>query len=145
MYLEIPSVPFAGCAMDCIGPLPASLKGHRHTLAFISLLTSYLITVPLKTKTADKVSIAYIKEFVLKTLYSKLTLQDNGTEFKNKQLMSVFNLLGIQCIYSNLYYPKGNSRVENVPNFLKHTIAKVAYGNQLEWDAALPLVTYFLT
>ena len=39
MYLEIPKVPFAGCAMDCIGPLPATSKGNRHVLMFIYLLT----------------------------------------------------------------------------------------------------------
>ena len=32
MHLEIPKVPFTGCAMDCIGPLPATSKGNRHTL-----------------------------------------------------------------------------------------------------------------
>ena len=52
----IPQVPFAGCPMDCIWPLPTSSKGHRHALTFICLLTTYLITVPLKTKTADEVS-----------------------------------------------------------------------------------------
>ena len=30
MHLEIPQVPFASCAIDCIGPLPTSSKGHRH-------------------------------------------------------------------------------------------------------------------
>ena len=30
-------------------------------------------------------------------------LQDNGTELKNDQVMSVFDTLGIKCIYSNLY------------------------------------------
>ena len=54
MHLEIPRVPFAGCAMDCIGPLPATSKGNRHMLTFISLLTWYLITVPLKSKTAEE-------------------------------------------------------------------------------------------
>ena len=50
MHLEIPKVPFTGCAMDCIGPLPATSKGNRHTLTFICLITSYLIRVPLKSK-----------------------------------------------------------------------------------------------
>ena len=50
MHLEIPQVPFASWAMDCNGPLPTSSKGHRHVLMFICLLTSYLVTVPLKTK-----------------------------------------------------------------------------------------------
>ena len=66
MHLEIPKVPFASCAMDCIGPLPTSSKGHRHALTFICLLTSYLITVPLKTKMADEVSMATIKDILPK-------------------------------------------------------------------------------
>ena len=45
MHLEIPKLPFAGYAMDCIGPLPATSKGNRHTLTFICLLMSYLIMV----------------------------------------------------------------------------------------------------
>ena len=56
--------------------------------------------------------------------------------------MSVFDTLGIKCIYSNLYYPQGNGRMENVYNFLKHTIAKFLCGSQLEWDDALPLAMY---
>ena len=56
--------------------------------------------------------------------------------------MSVFDSLGIKCIYSNPYYPKGNGRIENMHNFLKCTIAKFRYGNQLEWDDTLPLATY---
>ena len=105
MHLEIPKVPFAGCAMDCIGLLPAISKGNRHTVTFICLLTSYLIMVLLKRKTEDEVSMAYIKEILPKTSCSKFILQDNGTKFKNKQLMSVFHTLGIKHIYSNPYYP----------------------------------------
>ena len=77
--------------MDCIGPLPTSLEGHSHALMFICLLTSYLITVPLKMKMTDEVSKAYIKEIVPKTSCPDFILQDNGTEFKNEQLMLVFN------------------------------------------------------
>ena len=123
MHLEIPKVPFTGCAMDCIGLLPATSKGNRHALMFICLLTSYLIAVPLKRKTVDEVSMAYIKEILPKTSCSKFILQDNGTEFKNDQLMSVFDTLGIKHSYSNPYYPQGNKRIENVHNFLKCTIA----------------------
>ena len=128
--------------MDCIGPLPATSKGPRHAQTFICLLTSYLITVPLKTKTTDEVSMAYMKEILPKTSCPKFILQDIGTEFKNEQLMSVFNNVGIKCIKSNPYYPNGNGRIENVHNFLKCTIAKFTYDSQLECDDALPLATY---
>ena len=43
----------------------------------------------------------YIKEILPKTSCSKFILLDNGTKFKNEQLMSVFNTLGIKHIYSN--------------------------------------------
>ena len=56
--------------------------------------------------------------------------------------MSVFDLLGIKCTYSSLYYPKGNSRIENVHNFLKCTIVKFTYCSQLEWADMLQLAMY---
>ena len=74
----------------------------------------------------------YMKEILPKTSCPKLILQDNGNEFRNEQLMSMFNSLGIKHVYSNPYYPKGNSRVENIHNFLKHTIAKFMCDSQLE-------------
>ena len=73
-----------------------------------------------------------MKEVLPKMLCSKFILKDNGTEFKNEQLMFVFDSLGIKCIYSNPYHPKGNSRIENVYIFLKHTIVKFNYDSQLD-------------
>ena len=87
MHLEILQVPFAGCTLDSIGQLLMTSKTHRYVLTFICLLTSYLITVPLKVKTAHEVSKAYIKEVLPKTSCSKFILQDNGTKFKKDQLM----------------------------------------------------------
>ena len=142
LHLEILQVPFAGCMMDCIGPLPATSNVHQYALTFICILTSYLITIPMKTKTTDEVSMAYMKEILPKPSCPKFILQDIGTELKNEQLMSMFNNLGIKCIYSNPYYPKSNNRIENVYNFLKCTTAKFTYDSQLEWDDALPLATY---
>ena len=56
--------------------------------------------------------------------------------------MSVFDTLHIKRIYSNPYYSRGNNRIENVHNVLKHTIAKFMHDSQLKWDDALPLTTY---
>ena len=82
MHLKISQVPFTGCAMDSSGQLPTTSKGNRFALPFICLLTSYLITVPLKMKTANEVSMAYIKEILMKTSCCKFILQHNGTKFK---------------------------------------------------------------
>ena len=91
---------------------------------------------------ADEVSMAYIKEILPKTYCSNFILQDNGTKFKNEQLMSVLDTIGIKCIHSKPYYSQGNGRIENTHNFLKCTIMKFTYGSQLKWDDVLPLATY---
>ena len=44
---------------------------------------------------------AYMKEILPKTSCPKFILQDNSTEFRNEQLMSMFDSLGIKHIYSN--------------------------------------------
>ena len=54
----------------------------------------------------------------------------------------MLNSLGIKHIYNNPYYPKDNSRIGNVHNFLKGTLAKFTSDSQLEWDDALLLATY---
>ena len=92
LHLEIPQVQFKVYVMDCNGPLPTTSKGCRDALAFMCLLTSYLIMVLLRTKTADEVSRGYMKEILPKTSCPIFILQDNGTEFRNEQLMSVFDL-----------------------------------------------------
>ena len=53
----------------------------------------------------DEVTMKFIKNILPKTSCSKFILQDNGTKFKNEQLMSVLDTLGIKHIYSNPYYP----------------------------------------
>ena len=83
----------------------------------------------------------YMKEILPKTSCPKFILQHNATKFRNEQLMYIFDSLGIKHIYSNLYYPKGNSRIENIHSFLKCTIATFMYDSQPEWDDALPLAT----
>ena len=58
---KFPQVPFADCAVDTIGLLPTTSKGNKYMLTFMCLVTSYLIAVPRKSKTAEEVTMAYIK------------------------------------------------------------------------------------
>ena len=46
-------------------------------------------------------------------------LSDNGTEFKNKILNEICNQLGIEMLFSSLFHPQGNAKMENVHNCLK--------------------------
>ena len=117
-------------------------RGNKYASTFMCFLTSYLIAVPLKSKTAEEVTMAYIKHILPTTSCNTFILQDKGTEFKKSQLVATFKSLGIKPIYSNTYTPQGNSRLENAHNFLKHTISKFLHSSTLEWDDILPIATY---
>ena len=67
---------------------------------------------------------------------------DNGSKLKNSQTNTVLKQLGIKCIYSNPYWPQGNSRIENVHNFLKRTLTKFLSSSDAEWDKVLPFTFY---
>ena len=134
MHLKIPQVPFVGCAVDTIRLVPTTSKGNKYALTFMCLLTSNLITVPLMSKTAEEVTMAYIKHILPTTSCSTFILQDNGTEFKNSQPVATFKSLGIKPIDSNPHRSQSNSKLENAHNFL--------HSSMLEWDDILPIAAY---
>ena len=102
------------------------------------MLTGYVFCVPLKTKTSEEVTQAYIDHVYSKFGGSLKIISDNGTEFKNKIFEQVAKELGVQYkLYMLPYHPVTNCWIEGFHAFLKACIAKhVAL--QLEWDVLVP-------
>ena len=142
LHLEIPKVPFTCIAIDTIGKLSTTSLGNRYALTCIDLLTSYIIAVPMPDKTADSVVEVYLSGILSKARTSMVCLLDNGSELKNSQTNTILKQLGIKYIYSNPYWPQGNSRIENVHNFLKRTLTKLLSSLDTKWDKVLPFACY---
>ena len=106
----------------------------------MDLLTSYLITVLMKSKSADKVTMAYLKKILPISSCSVYILQNNRTEFRNKQLLDTFKSIGVKPISSSPYYLCSNGKLENSHNFLNHSIAKFLHNT--EWDDIIPIAMY---
>ena len=104
------------------------------------MLTGYFFfCIPLKTKTAEEVIQAYIENVYSKFGRSLKILSDNGTEFKNKMFEQVSKELCLEYkLYTLLYHPASNGRIEGFHAFLKACIAKHV-ATQLEWDVLIPL------
>ena len=88
-------------SMDLIGEfhLPTSRK-HRYALTVICMLTGYVFCVPLKTKTTEEVTQAFIDHVYSRFGGSLKILSDNGTELKNKIFEQVAKELGVENINS---------------------------------------------
>ena len=66
-------------------------------------------------------------------------LTDNGSEFKNKEMHKVCDTLGLKHIFSPVYTPQSNGRLEGWHRFFKACIAKHIRGSGVEWDELVPL------
>ena len=96
----------------------------------------------MKSKSADDVIHAYVETILLKIGPSRLILTDNGTEFKNDTMSCVLIRLNTEHKFTTIYFPRGNSRLENSHALLKRSISKYIDLLDIEWDKCLNLATY---
>ena len=96
----------------------------------------------MKLKSADDVIHAHIETILPQIGPSRFILMDNGTEFKNDTMKSVLIRLNTEHKFTTVYFPRGNSRLENLHTLLKRSISKYIDLLDVEWDRCLNLATY---
>ena len=140
LHFDVATFPMQFISMDLIGEFhPPTIRKNRYALTVICMLMGYVFCVPLKTKTAEEVTQAYIDNVYSKFGGSMKILCDYGTEFKNKIFEQVARELGVKYkLYTPPYHPASNGRIEGFHAFLKACIAKHVTP-QLEWDILVPL------
>ena len=140
LHFDVATFPMQFISMDLIGEFyPPTTKGKRYALTVKCMLTGYVFSIPLKTKTAEEVLQAYIDNVYSKFGGSIKILSDNGTEFKNKIFEQVAKELGVVYkLCTPPYHPASNGRIEGFHAFLKACISK-HIAPQIEWDDLVPL------
>ena len=132
-------IPMEFISMDLVGRFTRTTSGHEYALTMICMLTGYMFCIPLKMKSAEEIVEKYLTHVTFTFGVSRKILSDNGTEFKNSLFEEVAKQLGIECkIYSPVYRPQANSRIEGFHKFLKECIS-MHLVRSLEWDDILPL------
>ena len=139
-HFEVPSLPMEFICMDLVGPIsPQTSKGNRYMLTVIDMMTGYTIAVAIPDKRAETVCKAYRDNVYCTFGRSSRILTDNGTEFKSKEMRQICEELDIKQVFSPVYTPQANGRLEGWHRFLKSCIAKHIRGAEVEWDDLIPL------
>ena len=99
-HLEIPQVPLAVLAMDTIGHLPFTSRGHQWVLTAINMHMSYVFAIPMKEKSAENVVQVYLYGIFTHKGGSMAILSESGTEFKNTVLDNACKQFGIKILLS---------------------------------------------
>ena len=97
------------------------------------------MAIPIPDKSAKTVCDAYRTHIYCIFGGSSRILTDNGTEFKNEQFNELCAQLEIKRVYSPVYTPEANGRLEAWHRFFKACVAKHVRGNAAEWDEVVPL------
>ena len=77
----------------------------------------------MKSKSADGVIHAYVENILPQIGPSRFILTDNGMEFKNGTMGNVLNRLNMEHRFIAVYFPRGNSRLENSHALLERSIS----------------------
>ena len=94
-----------------------------------------MIAVPIKDKSANTVCDAYRSHIYCTFGGSARILKDN----KNEQMDEMCKQLHIKRVYSLVYTPEADGRLEAWHHFFKACVAKHIRGNAAEWDEVILL------
>ena len=119
---DIPDRPFDKIAIDLVSDLNVSASGNQHILTIIDHLMGWPEAFPIPDKKADTIVCVIISNYLPIHMCPHFILSDCGTEFKNQSMDNVLQQLGMDCIFSALYHPQSNGKLEVFPKYLKPTL-----------------------
>ena len=139
--MPIIETPFNRLALDIVGPLPKTNRGHRYNLVLVDYATRYPEALPLRTPTAKTVA----KELML--LFSRVgiareVLTDQGSYFMSRVMRELLSLLQVKQLPMSVYHPQMDGLVERFNKTLKQTLKKAMVVDGKNWDQLLPHVLF---
>ena len=139
--LPIIDVPFARIAMDIVGPLPKSARGHRYILVILDYATRFPEAIPLRAATAKAIAHELLMLFS-RVGIAKEILTDQGTCFMSSVLSKLYQWLKIKRIRTSVYHAQTDGLVERFNKSLKHMMKKLIDTDGKDWDQLLPYVLF---
>jgi hypothetical protein len=110
--------PFETIAADIIGPLTRSPEGYQCLLNFIDLYTSWPESIPLRTFTAEELSLAFERIIIARHACPDNVLTDRGTNFTSKLFKQICARYKIRHLLSTAYHHQTTGKVERFHKFM---------------------------
>ena len=133
--------PFKRIALDIVGPLNKSGRGHKFILVLCDYATKYPEAVPLKTIDSETVASAMIEIFSRVGIPYEI-LTDQGSNFMSSLMCQLCKLLNIKKLNTSPYHPQANVLVENFNGTLKKMLKCYAQEEPADWDKHIPYVLF---
>ncbi|XP_076873239.1 uncharacterized protein LOC143523013 isoform X2 [Brachyhypopomus gauderio] len=135
--------PFELIGMDLIGKLVPTKTGNQYICVLIDYLTKWPQAYPLRSKSAEEVTVCIVKFFHLFGAPKRI-LSDQGREFVNAINRSVCDRLGIKRSLCSPYHPQTNGLVERMNGTIQSALSKMVGMRPDTWDEYLDAVMFGL-
>ena len=134
--------PFSRINIDLVGPInPSSSSGHKYILTVIDVATGFPEAIPLRNIEAQTVAKALLEVFA-RVGIPKEILSDNGKQFRSLLMERVHRLLGVKPLFSSMYHPQTNGRVERMHSTMKTCLKKMCAEKPRSWDRFVSSVMF---
>ena len=140
MKYDDTSRPLDRVHVDLTGPFNRTKDGkNRYIMVLKDYLTKYVWLIPLRTKGAEEVAVAFVGEFICQAGIPGRVVSDRGNEFVNSLLKNVSRILNINRVSTTPYNPRSDGFVENHNKTLKDQLFHYVDNlRQDDWDVYLP-------
>lgn len=129
-------------AMDIVGPLKETLRGHKYILTAQCLLTKHSWAWPLSNYTAESCANVFLKHYICRYGAPKTILTDNGRNFVSEFMKTFEKIIGIQHVTTTAVHPESNGSLERSHQVLKDYLKIYVNKEQNNWDDYLDLAVF---
>lgn len=137
LITDTPSEAFEKVAIDIVGPLPETEKGHKYILTTQDQLTKFCTAYPLidtnSTTIADKIVNKYIYTFGS----PRELLSDQGSNISGELMKEIARIFKIKQVKTSVYHPQSNGALERSHHVLAEYLKPYINQNQNNWDSFL--------
>ena len=139
--LPIMTEPFSRIAMDFVGPLLRSRRGHRFILVVCDYATRYPEAIPLRSCKAETVAEELLKMFARVGIPREI-LTDQGSNFTSRLLGELYAMLKVHPIRTTPYHPQTDGLVERFNQTLKAMLRRTVDQEGKDWDRLIPFLLF---
>ena len=127
-------------SIDLCGPFPVSSKGNKYMVTILDLYSGWPEVFPVPDKSAENVAKVLLEEYIPRHSCPLALVSDNGTEFVNKVVENICEVMKIARIKTSIYHPQGNSQVERMHRVLNDMISKQIDKDASQWELTIPAI-----
>jgi transposase InsO family protein len=137
LITDTPNEAFEKVAIDIVGPLPETEKGHKYILTTQDLLTKFCTAYPLLDTNSTTIADTIINKYIYTFGSPKELLSDQGSNISGELMKAVAKIFKIKQVKTSVYHPQSNGALERSHHVLAEYLKPYINQNQNNWDSFL--------